>query len=223
MRTRLIGATAVALAFAGAGGCRGPASPVGGSSEVGDAAVSPTVAATSCPPSWMIAPPVDSAIAVPGGGGSLLLHVRGKGTQDYSCERSERDGGAQDGGSGSMFGWVFLGPEAILDDCSGVAVGRHLASGGTATRPEWMTWDGSLVIGEKLRATLAPGSSANALPSLLLHAFSNSETGILSKVRYIERVNTTGGAAPSAAACDAASIGTIEKVPYSADYYFFGE
>jgi hypothetical protein len=171
----------------------------------------------------MIAPPVDSAIAVPGGGGSLLLHVRGKGTQDYSCERSERDGGAQDGGSGSTFGWVFVGPEAILDDCSGVAVGRHLASGGTATKPEWMTWDGSVVIGKKLRATVAPGSSTSALPSLLLHALSHSETGILSKVRYIERVNTTGGVAPSAAACDAARIGTIEKVPYSADYYFFGD
>jgi uncharacterized protein DUF3455 len=222
MWIRLINGIAGALAFAMAGGCRGPASPVGGSSEVGDAAVSASIASTPCPPSWMIAPPLDSDIAVPSGGGSLLLHVRGKGTQDYSCARSERDGGAQDGGS--TFGWVFLGPEAILNDCSGVAVGRHLASGGNATRPEWMTWDGSVVIGKKLRATvIAPGSSASALPSLLLHALSNSETGILSKVRYIQRVNTTGGTAPSAVACDAARVGTIERVPYSADYYFFGE
>jgi hypothetical protein len=40
---------------------------------------------------------------------------------------------------------------------------------------------------------------------------------ILSQARYLQRVNTTGGAKPTKA-CD---VGAVEFVPYTADYIFF--
>lgn len=38
---------------------------------------------------------------------------------------------------------------------------------------------------------------------------------------YIQRISTTGGLAPAAADCNADTAGTMEEVPYTADYYFW--
>jgi len=38
---------------------------------------------------------------------------------------------------------------------------------------------------------------------------------------YIQRIATTGGLAPPAAECTAATAGTVAAVPYTADYYFW--
>jgi hypothetical protein len=38
---------------------------------------------------------------------------------------------------------------------------------------------------------------------------------------HIQRINTTSGVAPPAAACDASTAGTVTDVPYTADYVFF--
>jgi Protein of unknown function (DUF3455) len=38
---------------------------------------------------------------------------------------------------------------------------------------------------------------------------------------YIQRIATTGGLAPPAADCTAATAGTVAEVPYTADYYFW--
>jgi hypothetical protein len=37
----------------------------------------------------------------------------------------------------------------------------------------------------------------------------------------IQRIATTGGLAPPAAQCTAATAGTVAEVPYTADYYFW--
>jgi hypothetical protein len=42
--------------------------------------------------------------------------------------------------------------------------------------------------------------------------------GIFADTTYIQRVNTTGGKAPSA---DGAFIGQVARVPYTADYFFY--
>ena len=42
----------------------------------------------------------------------------------------------------------------------------------------------------------------------------------LTVTTYIQRVNTTGGLAPTSG-CDASTVGTVAKVPYTADYYFY--
>ena len=66
----------------------------------------------------------------------------------------------------------------------------------------------------------ADASEANAIPWLLLTARSVGTDGALSKVTSVQRVNTTGGVAPTSG-CSTATLGTQARVDYSADYYFF--
>jgi hypothetical protein len=56
----------------------------------------------------------------------------------------------------------------------------------------------------------------------LLQATSNSGPagGTFSETTYIQRINTTGGVAPSTG-CDAAHLGATVAVYYTADYYFY--
>jgi hypothetical protein len=42
---------------------------------------------------------------------------------------------------------------------------------------------------------------------------------VLSQVLYVQRLDTDGGVSP-APVCDA---GTMIQVPYTADYYFYGQ
>jgi hypothetical protein len=165
-----------------------------------------------CPSSWLVAPTVDSTLVPDGGAGTLALHAAATGTQDYACLQ------ATDGGAG--FGWTFTGPEADLQDCHGILVGKHFAAGMDAGAPEWMTTaDSSFVIGKKL-ASETPDGGANAIPWLLLQAVDHGGTGTLSKVQYVQRVNTTGGLVPTAT-CAASNSGASQKVVYTADYYFY--
>lgn len=167
-----------------------------------------------CPSSWTVAPVVGAPIQVPDGGGGVLLHAAATGTQDYTCKASTVDGG-------TTYAWGFTGPEADLMDCTTTKIGTHFASDGGPTAPEWMTTaDSTYVIGAKLGA-LTPDGGASAVPWLLLQATSHGGTGTLSRAGYVQRVNTTGGLAPSTT-CDVNNVGTSQKVAYTADYYFFG-
>jgi hypothetical protein len=163
----------------------------------------------------LVAPTVDAVIEVPDGGGGVLLHATGTGTQNYTCEAVTLDGG-------SGYAWVFTGPQADLADCAMNKIGQHFASDGGPGAPEWMTLsDGTYVIGKKVAADTPDGGSG-AIPWLLIQAVAHGGgTGTLSHADYIQRVHTTGGLAPSTT-CDATSMGMMEQVPYTADYYFFG-
>jgi hypothetical protein len=59
-----------------------------------------------------------------------------------------------------------------------------------------------------------------AIPWVRLSAASTTP-GRLGNTTYIQRIATTGGLAPPAAECDAATAGTVDEVPYTADYYFW--
>jgi hypothetical protein len=95
--------------------------------------------------------------------------------------------------------------------------GRRLdlpRAGRGAQRPCWeSTWDGSLVTGTAVASSPVTGS----IPQLLLQAASHRGTGIFGAVTYIQRLNTSGGAAP-ATACVA---GQTRAVPYTAEYRFY--
>jgi len=54
----------------------------------------------------------------------------------------------------------------------------------------------------------------------LLRAKSNEGQGILSKITFIQRVDTAGGVAP-AEGCDAGHAGAEVSADYAAKYYFF--
>jgi hypothetical protein len=54
----------------------------------------------------------------------------------------------------------------------------------------------------------------------LLRASSTSGTGVFTDVTYVQRLNTSGGVAPTTA-CGASNVNTDTNVAYTADYYFF--
>jgi len=164
--------------------------------------------ADPCPASWLEAPAVDPSIAVPAAFAHVIFHAAASGSQNYVCGRSSAD-------AGSAPGWSFVGPEANLSDCKAARVGQHFASDGV---PNWQMLDGTHVAAHKV-ASSTPQS--DAVPWLLLLADSRSQTGPLAATRYVQRVRTSGGVAPGAT-CDASNLGAVEKVPYTADYYFYG-
>ena len=142
-------------------------------------------------------PDVPANLQVPAGN-RVAFHVFAQGVQIYTC-----DGSA----------WVFKAPEATLyaDEGGNGVVGKHYAG------PTWESNSGSKVVGTRLRgATPDP----NAIPWLLLKAVSNDGNGILAQVTYIQRVNTTGGKAPTTG-CDASHPGEEVRVPYTAEYFFY--
>jgi hypothetical protein len=158
-------------------------------------------------------PSFDPSLTPPDGG-SVIFHAAASGTQDYMCETLIDDAGADANNI-----WVFTGPEANLADCDGTQVGSHFASDGGPTRPQWQTNDGAFVIGKK-SASFTPDGGSGSIAWLLVQEVSTGGTGTLSKTHWVQRLNTDGGNAPGLAnSCDA---GATQKVPYTADYYFYG-
>ena len=116
------------------------------------------------------------------------------------------------GGADPTYGYGASTPEALLYDSCGKEVIHHFAG------PTWQ-WlaDSSSVKGARLAGVDVTGS----IPLLLLKGTPQTATGELSKVSYIQRLDTTGGAAPAAATCTAAHVGEVTKVNYTANYYFY--
>jgi Protein of unknown function (DUF3455) len=125
-----------------------------------------------------------------------------KGVQIYEC-RIATDGKAA---------WAFVAPEAELFDTSGKLVGKHYGG------PTWESNDGSKTVGSVKQR--ADAKTANDIPWLLLSAKSTGPTGAMAAVTSIQRLNTVSGVAP-ADGCVAGKAGTVARVPYTADYYYF--
>lgn len=108
-------------------------------------------------------------------------------------------------------GWVFVEPVATLfaDADYTEKVGIHYGG------PTWEHNNGSKVVATRLESC---SPEPTAIPWLLLQTLSTEGTGVFSRVTYIQRVNTTGGLAPTAAGT---SIGAIAQIPYTAEYYFY--
>lgn len=160
-----------------------------------------------CPSSWTVVP--DSSLVPDAAMPPLLIHAAGVGTQNYVCENTDA----------GIYGWVFVGPQANLNDCNAQVIGHHFASEAGAAAPEWQTLDQSYVIAAKQSAFTA---DASAVPWLLLKETSNGGTGEIAKTLYIQRLNTSGGIAP-ATTCDSQNVDASSNVPYTADYYFYGQ
>jgi hypothetical protein len=161
-------------------------------------------------------PTVPAALAVPLGA-TLAIHDHGSGVQIYTCTPSGGAGGAAGSGADAgaiSYSWVLKGPDAKLYDANSVQVGTHTIG------PAWTSSDGSVVNGIKVEQVSAPSTATNAIPWLLLRASSTTGTGVFSNVTYVQRVNTSGGAAP-ATGCDSSTSGTDTSVSYTAEYYFY--
>jgi Protein of unknown function (DUF3455) len=143
-------------------------------------------------------PDVPAAIAVPAGH-KLFLVGHAVGVQIYAC------GATADG-----YAWSFVAPRANLYDKRGKLLTTHFAG------PTWQAKDGSFVVAAVVDRAPADGT----IPWLLLEATSTS-AGRLAETSHIQRLATTGGLAPAAASCNAATAGTTAEVPYTADYAFW--
>ena len=143
-----------------------------------------------------------TAPAIEGRDGMEIVTLHAEGAQIYECKP---DSGNKS--EGRALTWQFREPIAalILD---GKSVGRHYAG------PNWDYFDGSAVKGKVVAS--APGATSNDIPWLKLDAVEHRNSGILSGVTTVRRINTRGGLAQGS--CERA--GDFLSVPYSADYVF---
>ena len=156
---------------------------------------------------------VPDAIKVPDGV-DLVATFHATGTQDYQCTGTPVVGDA----GIITYAWTFIGPEASLFNSCDVKVGKHQAGPKGPTGPEWISLDdGSLVEGAKQAASAVTG----AVPQLILKATDHSGTGIFTPVTYIQRLDTKGGVAPDNSTCTDANVDDVQKVDYTANYYFY--
>jgi hypothetical protein len=154
---------------------------------------------------WMNAGDIPPPLRVPTNA-ALTLQVHAAGVQIYRCRAAKDDAARVE--------WVLREPEADLSDRAGNKIGKHYAG------PTWEATDGSKVTGEV--AARANSPDPDAVAWLLLSAKSTSGNGVLGRVRFIQRLRTVGGNAPSDG-CNQASAGGEVRVAYSAEYWFYSD
>jgi len=143
------------------------------------------------------------AVKVPTGH-RVALETVGVGEITYECRAKAAMAGE--------FEWVFVGPQAVLNDRGGKAVGKYYGPPAT-----WEAMDGSKLTATQL--AVAPAGAGN-IPLQLVKANPAVGMGAMSGVSHIQRLATRGGTAP-ALPCAAASLGQKQVVKYQADYIFW--
>lgn len=133
-------------------------------------------------------------------GNKLAFHAFAKGVQIYKWNLVTQS-------------WDFVGPQAGLfaEENYFGEVGSHYVG------PTWESKSGSKVEGRRVLGTgCTPDPTAIAW--LLLKKFRTEGNGIFASITFIQRVNTTGGLAPST---QGEYDGQIKESPYTAEYYFY--
>ncbi len=172
----------------------------------------------------------------PPSGNTVYLTAHAMGTQNYLCLPSAS-------GNKSAPVWMFIAPQATLSIVINrftQQVSTHFLSpvptaelGSTFSgdhrqmnAPAWQSsFDSSMVWGSKIGSVNAGSNpscpNAGAIPCLLLKAVANRPAhfgaGLFARTTYIQRLNTSGGAAPTTSC----KIGDLALVSYSADYSFY--
>jgi hypothetical protein len=150
-------------------------------------------------------PVVPASLQVPPNTAKVILRAPARGVQIYKCT----------GDATAGFAWTLTAPDATLFDGDDMknSIGHHFAG------PTWELNDSSKVVGKVLQKAASPDTGA--VPWLLLQATTTSGSGVLTRAGYIQRVQTSGGVAPSTG-CDASTPGAEARVDYTAVYYFWG-
>ncbi|RFU49897.1 DUF3455 domain-containing protein [Paraburkholderia sp. DHOC27] len=130
----------------------------------------------------------------------VVAALKASGTQVYVCKRD----------ANQQLAWVFKAPSADLYDAAGQLVVKHGAG------PSWQATDGSKITGKVLKQA-ANTDQADSIPLLLLQATNAGGPGMLANVRYVQRLATRGGVAPSAPCTQEGEEG---RSPYLAEYLF---
>jgi hypothetical protein len=184
-------------------------------------------------------PPVPANIQVPAGN-KAFLEGHAVGTQNYICLPCPNPT-TSTCPDASGFAWLLFTPQATLFKDNDRQVTTHFFSpnpfesntnpGVVAAAMIRATWqdsrDTSTVWGQ-----VKPGKSStdsafvapNAIPWLLLPARAQGgPTGgdTLTATTFIQRLNTSGGVAPSTGCASSTDVGNQAFVPYTADYFFY--
>ena len=164
-------------------------------------------------------------------GNKVFLVGHGKGTQNYVCKSS-----------GSGFKYVLFTPEATLFGDNDRQIITHYSS----PNPFEPNTDSTVIADHLVRVTWQDSRDAStvwafatpdttstdatfvalgAVPwvKLTVVGAQDGPTGgrTLSATTFIQRVNTTGGIAPSTGCASAGDVGNEAFVPYTADYFFY--
>jgi hypothetical protein len=129
--------------------------------------------------------------------------LNGNGVYIYQCRQAISDP--------NTYAWAFVVPDATLYDGSR-SVARHATIGMYESLSDRTSVSGVV-------RSSQPAGGAN-LPWVLIRAQPIGESGLFANVSSIQRVNTTGGAAPSSG-CGPDNVGEEARVAYQADYYFY--
>lgn len=182
-------------------------------------------------------PPFPANLALPDGNHPYLLG-HGVGTQNYVC--------APSAASSSGVAYVLFTPEATLfnDDLKELTTHffspnpfeKNSSPGLVADGPVRATWqatDTSTVWAQVKKDKFGKDESSTdsgfvergaiAWLKLTVVGAQDGQNGgdRLSRTTFIQRLNTSGGAAPSAGCASASDLGNEAFVPYSADYFFY--
>ena len=129
--------------------------------------------------------------------------LNGNGVYVYQCRQALSDP--------NTYVWAFVVPDATLYD-GPRSVARHATIGLYESLSDRTSVSGVV-------RSSQPAGGAN-LPWVLIRAQPIGESGLFANVSSIQRVNTTGGAAPSSG-CGPDNVGEEARVAYQADYYFY--
>jgi hypothetical protein len=176
-------------------------------------------------------PPVPFTIEVPTGN-TAFLEGHATGTQNYiclPCPNPTTPAAACPDASG--FAWLLFTPEATLFSDNDKQVMTHFFSPNPSEdgtiRATWQhSRDSSIVWGgQAVASTDAPFVAPGAIAWLKLPMAGVQEgpTGgdTLTATTFIQRLNTSGGAAPSTGCSMSTEVGAKAFVPYTADYFFY--
>jgi hypothetical protein len=177
------------------------------------------VALTVSLPEPAHADPMPDNIQVPAGN-TAFLEGHAVGTQNYICLPSR-----------AGFVWTFFGPQATLFDDDDEQVITHFLSPnpdeGDTPRATWQhSEDTSTVWAVAIASYSTPGFNARGdIPWLLLKVVGAQDGPTrgpaLTRTTYIQRLNTSGGVAPSTGCTLSTDVGKRALVPYTADYFFY--
>jgi hypothetical protein len=149
------------------------------------------------------APEVPMEIAVEAGN-KVFLVGHAVGVQIYRCNAV-----------GDGFVWRLLAPRADLYDDHGKLIITHFGG------PSWQAADGSTVVGKREAGVSVDATAIDWLRLSAAPSTDGEDGGRLSGTTFIQRIATTGGLIPPVEECNAGTVGVVDEVPYTADYYFW--
>jgi len=117
-------------------------------------------------------------------GQAVLMTAYAEGVQIYVSKPDADPAGAT---TAPSLKWVLKAPRAVLFDQNHKKIGAHSAG------PTWELQDGSKVMGERTPVLRVDAAKASDIAWLLLKAKSHEGSGLLSRVTYVLRVDTSGG------------------------------